>query len=755
MKLPKKFTGLHAHDGFSTFDGMGLPKEHFEYVISNTKEEGNIPALAITNHGQMNSFCHAWLAVREMNKTTKTFKFLPGVEAYAHPDLNSWNRLKEAHESDDDAAEHGSTVENESESKSNKHLNPLNRKHHLVILAKSSKGLQNLFSLVSRGYLEGFYKKPRIEYSWLKKFKGELLLSTACIGGPLSYDIFSEFATYAFDKTDANGGLEYLGPHVLDNEFVRKKIIGKLENTIDTLIDVAGHENVFLELQFNKLSSQHLTNRALIELSKKTGLKLVVTCDSHYCKPDVWRERAIYQKLGWLNYADYDPTQIPQSVEDLKAELYPKNAAQLWETYKKTTEGYSFYDDALVCDAIERTHDIAFDMIGDVQPDTSVKLPSWSIPKGKTADEALSEMAWTALRKMGLDGTREHWDRLKTPDEYSKRLEYELKILAEKKFSAYFLTMKVIIDTAAEHMLIGPGRGSSAGSLVNYVLGITQVDPLQYDLIFERFINPLRSEAPDIDSDVGDRDFLIQLLKQKFGNTNVVPVSNYNTFQLKSLIKDVSRFFHRDDDDGLDFQSVNRILTPLDDEVRRKVLKQGDDKNLFELKLEHCLGENLPEGTQPGPAMIAFKEFMDSHPDVANPIKVLLHENKSLGKHASGVIVSEDIAERMPLILSKKEPQTPWVEGMHYKALNEIGWIKFDLLGLETIRIIQRCIELIVKRQAGKKLDLTFDGQTKITCYENDSIMLRDCSFKRIKDLTDDDDVHESLTIRQLYAQES
>lgn len=243
------------------------------------------------------------------------------------------------------------------------------------------------------------------------------------------------------------------------------------------------------------------------------------------------------------------------------------------------------------------------------------------------------------------------------------------------------------------------------------------------------------SEYPDIDSDFADRDLLIKLLKDKFGNTNVIPISNYNTFQLKSLVKDVSRFFHTNDDDGLDFQTVNTILTPLDDEVRRKVLKQGDDKNLFELKLEDCMQYSEK-----------FRNFMDSHPDVANPIKTLLHENKALGKHAGGVIISEQVPERMPLIMSRKEPQTPWVEGMHFKHLNELGWIKFDLLGLETLRIIQRAIELIIKRHAGKKVELTFSNK-KITCYENDKILLSDGRLKLVKDLTENDDVDEQLKI--------
>lgn len=724
--FPKKFINLHSHDGFSTYDGMGLPSQHFDFVIENSRDELEIPAMAITNHGHMNSYAHAYLYARDLNKAGKHFKYIPGCELYVHPDLKQWRLDKEAKEEAGDDAEHGSVVENEEETKSNKFLDPIRRVHHLVVLAKHSDGLQKLFHTISRGFLEGFYKKPRVDYGMLKQYKGNFIASTACLGGPLCYDVFSEFPHARFDVRDVVvPGEQFLGPHLVDDDALREKILIKLENTVDRIVDAFGRENTYLELQFNKLTAQQLANRMLIELSKRTGLKLVATADSHYCKPEVWRERAIYQKLGWLNYTDYDPSRIPQSIAELKAELYPKNAKQMWDAYKQTSAGHAFYDDDGVCEAIERTHEIAFEQIGDVQPDTSSKLPSWSTPKGKTADQALREMCDAGMQKLGLLGMQKYIDRLSM----------ELRIIEEKKFAEYFLTMKAIIDVAYEKMLIGCGRGSSAGSLVNYLLGITQVDPLKYGLIFERFLTRQRTEAPDIDSDFADRDLLIKLLKDKFGDLNVLPISNYNTFQLKSLVKDVSRFFHHEgDEDGLDFQSVNAVLGPLDDEVRKRVLKQGDDKNLFELKLDDAMQHSE-----------RFREFMDAHPEVLQPISVLLHENRSLGKHASGLIVSENVIERMPVIMSKKDVQTPWVEGMHNKHLNELSWIKFDCLGLETLRIIERAVELLLSRRGGKKLRLEFDEGVAVECFENEEVLLTNGSWKRVGDLTARENVAQPL----------
>lgn len=192
------------------------------------------------------------------------------------------------------------------------------------------------------------------------------------------------------------------------------------------------------------------------------------------------------------------------------------------------------------------------------------------------------------------------------------------------------------------------------------------------------------SGAPDIDSDIGDRDKLLELLRNKFGDKNVIPISNYNTFKLKSLIKDISRFY------GIPFEEVNAAMAPIEDDVKRELFKPGTDKNLFVLTYEDAIKYSK-----------SLQDFVKLHPEVVGPIKILFKQNRSLGRHAGGVIVSENIAERMPLILARGEPQTPWVEGMTYKHLEELGWIKFDLLGLETLRIIERTIHLVLQRREG------------------------------------------------------
>ena len=630
-----------------------------------------------------------------------SFKYVPGVEAYVHPDLNEWkkdlefaqvlkaNKKLEAKEKkkekekvttelavdtdkDGEVIEvtNALTIENEEESKSLKYFNPVNRRHHLVILPKNSEGLLKVFHLVSRGYLEGFYRFPRIDFSMLKEAAkgGDLIVSSACLAGMFSWETMMECRGIKFDE---------LHHGLLEDSSLIERVLKNIGNAYDRLADAVGRDNVMLELQFNRLPAQHLVNRSLLEFAKRNGLQkqLVVTADSHYARPEHWKEREIYKRLGWLNYTDFDPNQLPKSREELKVELYPKNAEQIWKEYQDSKErGCDFYDDNVICEAIERTHDIAHQVIGKTEYDTKIKLPSFAVPDGKTPLKALMDECKAGMMRRGLANKPEYVDRLKE----------ELEVIRDMKFELYFLTLKLILDIAREEMLLGPGRGSGAGSLVNYLLGITDVDPIKWGLLFSRFLNRDRQEAPDIDTDVGNRDRLIEMLRDRLGAENVIPISNYNTFALKTLVKDVARFY------GVPFEEANEATKTVDDDVKKAVLKHGMDKNLFVLKYEDAL-EHSPK----------FKEFIDAHPEVAEPVAVLFKQNKALGRHAGGVLVTDKIAERMPLIASKGEAQSPWCEGLLRKDLGTLGWIKFDLLGLETLRIIQRTIELILKRRCG------------------------------------------------------
>jgi hypothetical protein len=319
-----------------------------------------------------------------------------------------------------------------------------------------------------------------VEYN--HNFYANGLLVHNCVGGPLAFEVFKHAQQLHFDE---------LKHTLLDNSSFYDKVMCGVGNAYQQLVDSVGINDVYLELQINKLPAQHLVNRAILEFAKNNGLsdRLVVTTDSHYSHPDHWREREIYKRRGWLNSQEFNPSMIPQSKEELKCELYPKNASQIWETYLETSDGLDFYDDEIIKAAIELPYDIVHNRIGNIQPDRSMKLPSFVVSEGLNDDKALLEECKKGLVERGLDKDKKYIDRLK----------YELKVIKDKNFSRYFLTMQAIIKIARRALLVGCARGSSAGSLVAYVLRITDVDPFEYDLMFERFLNPSREGAPDID----------------------------------------------------------------------------------------------------------------------------------------------------------------------------------------------------------------------------------------------------------------
>jgi DNA polymerase-3 subunit alpha len=234
-------------------------------------------------------------------------------------------------------------------------------------------------------------------------------------------------------------------------------------------------------------------------------------------------------------------------------------------------------------------------------------------------------------------------------------------------------------------------HNSGGGSLVAYVLYITDLDPLKWDLPFARFLSVYRKGAPDIDTDLADRDKVLEQLRSFFGFENVVPISNYNTFKLKTLVKDIGKFY------GVPYDETNAATRTVEDEVRRATMKEGDDKNLFVLKYDEAMLHSP-----------SFKKFIDANPKVAESIQILFKQNRSLGRHAGGVLIADDLPNKMPLVCSHGEPQTPWVEGVNFKHLEYIGnFIKYDLLGLETLRLIERTIELVLIKEGNPKP--TFD----------------------------------------------
>jgi len=655
-KSSLKFANLHGHDTFSIFDGMGYPDEHVDFAYSN-----GLDGMAFTNHGNMNSFSYAFMKAKKMKDEGKTdFKVMYGIEAYIHPSIPEWKKEKDKHVEDAKLAKQvdddvGLVVEDESETKKGKH-GTLNQRSHLVLVAQNQTGLNNLFKIVSESYRgDNFYRFPRMDYDLLKKHNEGIIASTACIGGILGNDYWR------------------------NRELGDAAVLSAMSKTIETMMDIFG-DRFYGEIQWAMNPDQHKINQFIIQLSKQYGFKVVTTCDAHYPSPDLWKDREIYKMLGWLgkNKDELSIGNLPVSLEEMAYQLYPKSGDELFKFYKYTSSKLGFkYDDDFVAETIERTSDIAKNRVEDYMPDTQIKLPSFIVSEGETADDILVKLSIDNLKK----------NNLHTNSEYVARLKEELHTIKDRGFSKYFLTMKTITDKSKSKQLCGAGRGSGAGSLVSYLLNITEVDPIKYKLQFSRFIRKNAKDYPDIDFDVSDPMQIKELMIKEFGDNSVVPISNYNTLQIRSLIKDISKLY------DIAFQEVNEVTSKMLSEAtpvckRIHGITAGVYNPTWEELKEHS------------PSLVSF---LNKYPHVATHVENLQGQIRSISRHAGGVLFADNLNEKMPLINSGGVVQTPWTEGQTVRHLEPLGFIKFDILGLASLRMIETCIEHILKRHHGIK----------------------------------------------------
>lgn len=650
-KIP--FVGLHAHSvAGSIFDALGYPNEHMDFCHSNGGE-----ALALTDHGNMNGFSHQVLHAKKMNAEGREFKPIYGVEAYFIPSHKKWKEDYATVMEDKKAAKKakkeetsGASVENEGESKKAAR-SILNKRRHLVLLAQNETGLKNLFKLISDSYTEDkFYRFPRIDYEMLKNHSEGVIAASACLGGV------------------------YAGNYWENREEGPEAVLKAMRETTEEMVGIFG-DRWHGELQWNNIPEQHTLNKHIIQMHKEYGIPLISTADSHYPTPDAWESREMYKKLGWMGKSrpDWATNELPVSVEEIGYELYPKNGDQMWESYKKYSQECGVeYDDDLVYQSIIETHNIAFNRIDSFYPDTSVRLPKFVTPEGETADSALRKLAFKGLFKKG---------KHELP-EYRERLEYELSVIADRGFSEYFLMMDKINEIAAQHMLSGPGRGSAAGSLVSYVVEITQIDPIKFDLQFERFLRSDATDYPDIDYDVSRPMELKEILADIWGDNTVVPISNWNTLQLKSLIKDISKFY------DIPFAEANLVTNKMMIEATPPAKKARGQKT----------GVYTPTYQEVKKYSASMQAFLIKYPHIDTHVEALFGQVRSCGRHAGGVVIADDLDSHMPLISSKNVRQVPWAEGMNVRHLEPFGFIKFDILGLETMNTIEGAIRHILKR---------------------------------------------------------
>jgi len=657
------FYNSHGHSTFSIFDGMGYPDEHADFAFQNGLE-----GMAFTEHGNMNSFSYAFQKSKKMKDEGKDFRIVYGIEAYVHPDISQWkldkDKIKEdaklAKQVDDDV---GLVVENEAETKKGIR-NVLNERSHLVLTAQNQVGLNNLFKLVSTSYRgDNFYRFPRIDYAALSKYNEGIIASSACIGGVFGNDYWRNR-----DNGDA-------------------AVLAAMEKTVQSMMDIFG-DRFYGELQWANYREQHIINQFIIQLSKVHGFQLVSTCDAHFPSPDLWKDREIYKMLGWMSKSEVNLDTLPTKLDDMEYQLYPKNGDELFASYKQFSNALGFsYDDKLVEESIARTSDILKNRIEKYTPDTNIKLPDFVVPAGQTADATLAKLAVENLKSTGLYKNSEYVDRLKE----------ELHTIKDRGFSKYFLTMKTISDKASEIQLVGSGRGSGAGSLLSYLLGITQVDPIKYKLQFSRFIRKAdNSGYPDIDYDCADPMEIKDMMIKEFGENTVVPISNYNTLQIRSLVKDISKLY------GVEFQKVN--------EVTSKMLNEA----IPTAKKDHGItaGVYNPTWEELKKYSPTLNAYLQEYPDVATHVETLQGQIRSISRHAGGVLFADNLDKHMPLINSGGVTQTPWTEGQTVRHLEPLGFIKFDILGLASLRMIETAIKHVLKRKLGIN-NPTFDDVKK------------------------------------------
>ena len=645
------FVGLHAHSvAGSIFDAMGYPQQHMDFAYEN-----GMDALALTDHGNANGLAYQVLHAKKMQKEGKNFKPIYGCEVYFLPSVSRWKqeyddiRAEAKNKSQYDSLQSGATVENEESKKKTKSI--LNRRGHLILLAQNQEGLKNLFKMISKSYVgDNYYRFPRIDYAMLKKHNKGIIAASACLGGTYAQDYWN--------NRDAGADA----------------ILDAMRKTTQKMQSIFG-DRWYGELQWNNVPEQHDLNQYIIQMHYEFGVELISTADSHYYSPDAWKDRELYKRLGWLGKSkpDYLSDEIPLSVEEIGYELYPKNGDQMWESYKKYSSDCGVeYDDDLVRASIERTHHIAHERIESFFPDSTVRLPDFVVPDGYTAEQALASYCIEGAKLRGFANKTE----------YVERLKYEVDIIEDRGFSKYFLTMKAIADRASKTQLTGAGRGSAAGSLVAYALGITQVDPIRYGLQFERFLTKGGSGYPDIDFDTAEPMKLKEELVEAWGDTTVVPITNWNTLQLRSLVKDISKFY------GVPFTEVNTVTGKMLHEATPLAKKaHGITAGVYNPTFEE-----LMEYSE------TLQGFLKKYPHIKTHINALYGQTRSASRHAGGVVVGENLDHWMPLINSKGVRQTPWSEGQNVRHLEPMGFIKFDILGLASLRMIEGAIRHVLKR---------------------------------------------------------
>ena len=493
------------------------------------------------------------------------------------------------------------------------------RYYHLVLLAENNQGYANLMKIVSKSFVEGFYYKPRVDLQLLEKYHEGLIALSACLAGEVA-----RFLTRGMYEDAKAAALRYQ--------------------------DIFGKGNFFLELQDHGIPEQQNVNQQLLKMHRETGIELVATNDVHYTLAEDAQPHDVLlclqtgKKLSDENRMRYDGGQY-----------YVKSPEEMERLFPYATE------------ALENTHKIAERCHVEIEFGVT-KLPKFDVPEGYTSWEYLNELCFKGLEERYQPVT----------EELKERLNYELSTIKNMGYVDYFLIVWDFIRYARDHdIMVGPGRGSAAGSLVAYTLGITQLDPIRYDLLFERFLNPERVSMPDIDVDFcfERRQEVIDYVRRKYGDDCVVQIVTFGTLAARGVIRDVGRVM------DLPYAQVDTIAKMIPQELNitiNKALKMNP-----ELKKTY---EDQPE----------IHDLIDT----ARRLEGL---PRHTSMHAAGVVISQkDVSEYVPL---SRAQDGSIVTQFTMTTLEELGLLKMDFLGLRTLTVIQNAVHLI-EQDTGVHLDM-------------------------------------------------
>ncbi len=501
--------------------------------------------------------------------------------------------------------------------------NSKEKPYHLILLAETTEGYKNLLKLTSIAHLEGFYYKPRVDWETLKKYSSGLIASTACLNGPLARHVLAR-----------------------QNETAEKNL--------QTLLDIFGKDRLFIELQSRHNVEQDLANQGMIALAKKYQLPLIATNDIHYVKSE-----------------DNQAQDILLCIQTKQKQSDQNRLSYLGEDFSMYSEEKmrSFFPDIpeIVdnCNKIAERCDVEIEL-GKIQ------LPKYDLPEGITPEHELERLCLLGVEK------RYGQKLINLPKNIDERLNYELSIIERTGYAAYFLIVQDFVNWAKNNkIIVGPGRGSAAGSLVSFLIGITNIDPIKYDLLFERFLNPDRVSMPDIDMDFADtgRDAVIHYVENKYGKDHVAQIITFGTMAARAAIRDVGRVL------GYSYSYCDQLakMIPMFMSLKETLASVEELKKIY---------NEDPEA----------QRLLD----MAKKLEGLARHTST---HACGVLITKDpLVNYVPIQYASSDDKTI-ISQYSLHPIEDLGLLKMDFLGLKNLTIIEQAME-VIEATKGVKIDL-------------------------------------------------